>query len=422
MICASGDMVADETCSDSTDDTLDSFTDYLVLNAAGAIIRQNGFFMVVYPRHTPANDWGFMKASKISSAALRFHVLPTTQGFEQYHTPTKEILKPDTTPLAAICKAELALDRSVLFQGPQRYRLDKTVFLMFPSHSTLEVQLLTVYLLEMGAKVFHADVPGAWEEFGKQLRDKGEDFSKSGVILFHPSMDQYWKIPFFRFLLFRSCYNFFQLGKAPSLAYHPEATKSYSCVRLFPFGALWLLTDDVLEHRPRAALKILERFHDGIKRKPVALKQDRFVTRPGVKDWLVDITDKYSGKEADNIDRHKLLLVVLKLLRSTDGRKRHAIGELPLIVSPPVQELPSYPAMWDRDEESATEWLVEWFAGRCIMERERFRRFCVIFEQSSGPEQTPGVGSEKDPKGWTKKWTHIRVTNPTRWLDTGGKG
>jgi hypothetical protein len=76
--------------------------------------------------------------------------------------------------------------------------------------------------------------------------------------------------------------------------------------------------------------------------------------------------------------------------------------------------------MWDSSEEEATEFLVNWFAGHTIQECEDYRRFNVLFEQHTTlSAQTPGLNqfdNPKDPREWMKKYTHLKITTPARFV------
>ncbi|KAG9819624.1 hypothetical protein KCU98_g17989, partial [Aureobasidium melanogenum] len=91
-----------------------------------------------------------------------------------------------------------------------------------------------------------------------------------------------------------------------------------------------------------------------------------------------------------------------------------------MLCSPPKSEMPEYNSIWDSSEQEATEFLVNWYAGNAIDECENYRRFNVLYEQhDTSAAQTPGLmqpDNPKDPKEWMKKYTHIRVTTPARYI------
>jgi len=183
-----------------------------------------------------------------------------------------------------------------------------------------------------------------------------------------------------------------------------------------------LVTDDVFEFTPKLALGVLDTFYKAGENKPRGGKNDRIVTRPGIKAWLLDLADKYAS-DANIGHRLKLYESACRLLpdESEDDRVRLPNEEPPLLVSPSVADMPGYSTLWDQDESEATDTLVAWFAAWCIHEREQFRRFMVVHEQSRRPENTPGLGAEKDPREWSRKYNHIRVVNSQRWIQSRGK-
>ena len=304
---------------------------------------------------------------------------------------------------------------------------------MFPSRAAPEVQLITAWLLDIGATVYYADVPGAWDLFWR----KQKNYTRSGLVLYHPSMNQYWKFPDLQYSLFSGHYNHFQIGVDGGLTYHPGAAARYSAVRLFVHGSATLITDDVFEHHPSRAAYVLEIFCKEYV-KAGGASDYKIVTRPGLKEWLLDLLDKHKHLP-DAADRLRLYHAVQRLLPDSYEETDILPIETPHLISPRALELPDYARKWDVDEEEATEWLVQWFAGMTVLviskrlpreiltvhrrigwsmlERENIRKFIIVHEQSRKPEQTPGVGTEKDPRLWSKKFNHIKVMNAKRWTE-----
>ncbi|KAL1311071.1 hypothetical protein AAFC00_001280 [Neodothiora populina] len=395
--CYTGDIVHAEA-----DAAFKSFANYMLINSTGAVIQHHDCLVIVHPMNY--DDWDFIGPQVNTSSGLRFLVQPmTTPIYRISNLASEESL----TPLQRICLQQFDLDQRRLFQRFDQ-KLEKNVFLMFPSRQTVEVQLITACLLEMGASVYNAGVHASWDQF----RCDQKEFARSGVVLFHPTITQYHQIPAFNWVLFTTHYNLFQLGVDSTLRCHPEAATKYSCVRLFPQGAVTLITDDVFEYHPHLAVEVLRIFDQELNVKSTVRKNDCLLTRPDVVEWLVDLVDKYAAE--DDPERHKnrleLLHIVLGLLpdKTIDP---FISPEPPRLISPPSAEMPDYIGKWDYDEESATNWLVEWLAGWCISERESFRRFTVVHEQCRKPEQTPGFSAIKDPRGWSKKFSHIKVIN-----------
>lgn len=368
--------------------------------------------MVCYP--TTVQDWDFISNNGISKSTLRFYVqapFPTSLRSPSNFT------KPGESTIIDVCEKQLGLDQKRLFSGAgsdkngQHKILDKAVFLVYPSRDSAEVYLLTAYLDKIGATIYHTDVPYAWSYF--------HIHHKSGVVIFHPSMSRYWEITFFYDTLYKGNFNIFQLGIDDTLLDHPQTT--YSCVRLFAQSIATLITDDVFEHNPKQAKAVLELFLARTSPKQAGLKNDRIVTRPGLKDWLLDLIQEHPDDKTSIHYWVAIYVLVDQLMTPGEGDSGPSMAErdIPWIISPPLDELPGYEKMWDRDQETATDYLVEWFAGWSIFERERFRRFAVLHESARRAEQTPGFDKTggKDPRGFSKRHQHILVTTPNRWLN-----
>lgn len=385
--------------------------------------------MLIYP--TNSHDWDFIEHYGVAKSVLRFRVQSPMPALPSTLASSEDAAQLSKESLVDICEKYLDLSQERLFDGAGRDKtLAKAVFLMFPSRGSAEVQLITAYLHEIGAIVYHADIPNAWTAF--------RTHQKSGAIIFHPSMSRYWDIAGFYEALSEGSFNMFQLGIDDTLLDHAETT--YSCVRLFAQSAATLITDDIIEHHPQQAKRIFELFMTKSFKKPIiGSRNDRLVTRPGLKDWLLDLLQQHPDKPAAQY--WAAIYVMVDKLTSPDEtpdparskpgspdslHRQDASSSITdrdqcLVISPPLDDLPDYPAMWERDQESATDYLVQWFAGWGVFERERFRRFAVLHEENRRAEQTPGFGTgSKDPRGWSKKWQHVRVTTPNRWLHSNG--
>ncbi|GAB7354843.1 hypothetical protein MBLNU459_g5223t1 [Dothideomycetes sp. NU459] len=386
----------------------ESFVERLLLNTAGAIVRHEHYLMLIYPMKS--HDWDFLANPDTVRSSLGFHIqapLPATSG---ELSASRDFARNAKPTLVETCEKLLGLDQKRLFDGAGKDKtVDRAVFLMFPSRKSAEVKLITAYLDEIGSLVYHADVASSWSLFLSS-------HCKSGVIIFHPIMNRYWEIPRFYEALFDGGVNIFQLGVDDRLLDQPDT--AYSCVRLFAQSTATFITDDVIFYLPKLATDVFEAFKNKTFKKPVGFRNDRIVTRPGLKDWLHDLIQDQRNDRTSAMWWARISVILDKLTTGSEQDSGRSISdpEHQLVVSPPVEDLPEYPDMWERDEETATDWLVKWFAGYGIFERQRFRRFNVIHEQRRNAEQTPGLdGGAKDPRGWSKTFQHIRVTTPRRW-------
>lgn len=386
-------------------DLSEHIVEYLLLTGGGLVINESQFLMVIYP--TNADDWRFFRkaGTVLALSGLGFHVLPPLAGelpTQETHRSEMLSITPTETPIQAVGERLLDLKEERLFSGAGK-TLDKVVFLMFPSDRPYEQHLVTAYLHSLGATVFSATTPGAWQYFVQKL--------KSGVVIFHSSVYNYWQIPNFSRVL-RQGINIFELGVDE--ASQPQSA-GYTCTRLFPHGSVLLITDDVFIYHPQRALSILEKCRSDHEGKPAGARNDRIIGRPGLKQWLFELMDMPDHSRADNtpsngsqVDRIKLYYTVCEILTPGDGM---IVPEDCLIVSPPVEEMPSYPPMWDTDQGKATDYLVNWFAGWCVGEKERFRRFAICHRGRDGAH----AEADRAAKSWMKEYQHVRVLSPSQW-------
>lgn len=352
----------------------------------------------------------------LQAAADREYEVATTDPTDQI-APANGLIS--DCFIDSICGRRLGLNKHEMltFSRNNDTHIITNVFLMFPSRETPEALVITAWLLANGVSVYHADAAGAWIEF----QTRQESCQKPGTVIMHPSLDLYGHMPNFVWVLIGPN-NIFQVGYDPSQNDPPKsstnaaAASTYSCLRLFPSSGLTLITDDLFEFHPGKAAHVLEIRERDLGRKGVAVSSERIITRPGLEDWLLDILGKYKKQDdaATRRDRMRLCHVVTRLPSGTIGAPVDE-EDPPLLLSPAMSEFADYLVKWHRDEESATDWLVDWFQGECVLGRELYRRFMVIHEPRPNAEQTPGQSLDKDPRGWMKKFRHIKVMNYKRY-------
>lgn len=317
-----------------------------------------------------------------------------------------------------MCAEHLNLNPEILFAGNKGKHIEKVVYLAFPK-GTPETKLIEVFLNEVGARFLHSEDCDLWNQFCS----KGSTGNR--VALFHPSMNSFWKLPDFWNVLATGV-NIFQVGVSKSIKGRPDLPVKYNCTRLFPSGTLTFITDDIFKYHPAQALQVLE-IHEGYKKKPEGGRNDRIYCRPGILAWLAELIDEDREKgilteDSPRIKCWQLVCELLSTLVADNSRNpfRSDVRPPSMLYSPPKSEMPEYASLWDSNEEEATESLVNWFAGHGIHECENYRRFNVLYEQHGIlAAQTPGLmqpENPKDPKEWMKKYTHIRVTTPARYI------
>ncbi|KAI4718802.1 hypothetical protein E4T48_04935 [Aureobasidium sp. EXF-10727] len=385
--------------------------DFLVLHSSCVVIRTNDFMFVVYATRNP--DWKFMPHRGPEKPGLRWYLQAAAPG-----TSDPIITKPTKSSFISMCAEHLDLNPEILFAGNKSKHIEKTVYLFFP-RETPETKLVEVFLNEVGAKFVHSDDCDLWSQFCSR------GSAGNRVVLFHPSMNEFWKVPEFSNVLLTGV-NMFQIGVSKSVKTRLDSPTKYNCTRLFPSGTLTLITDDIFKYHPAQALQVLG-IYEGYKKKPEGGRNDRIYCRPGVLAWLAELIDedREKGILAEHSPRIRCWQLVCELLGTpvADHSRNPFRSDMKppsMLYSPPKSEMPSYGPMWDSSEEEATDLLVGWFAGHGIEECENYRRFNVLYEQYGMiSAQTPGLmqpDNPKDPKEWMKKFTHIRVTTPARYI------
>ncbi|KEQ60801.1 uncharacterized protein M437DRAFT_53944 [Aureobasidium melanogenum CBS 110374] len=398
VICAPGDALATY------------LEDFLVLHSSCIALRTDDFIFVIYPTQNP--DWKFMPYRGPERPGLRWYLQAAVPG-----TSEPIIVRQTKASFISMCSEHLDLNPEVLFAANRGKHIEKFVYLCFPK-GTPETKLVEVFLNEVGAKFVHSEDCDLWSQFC------GKGSTVNRVVLFHPSMNFFWKLPDFWSVLATGV-NIFQVGVSKAIRNRADLPAKYNCMRLFPSGTLTLITDEIFKYHPAQALQVLEIF-EGYKAKPEGGRNDRIYCRPGILAWLAELIDEDREKGTnDTSPRVKCWQLVCELLGTpvADNSRnpfRSDVRPPSMLYSPPKIEMPEYASTWDSSEQEATEFLVNWFAGSAVEECETYRRFNVLYEQNdTSVAQTPGVmqpDNPKDPKEWMKKYTHIRVTTPARYI------
>lgn len=398
-------------CSTTGDTVANYLEDFLVLQSSCLAIRNSIFVFVVYPTQNP--DWNYMPHRGPNRSGLRWYLQAAVPS-----TLEPILVKPTKSSFISMCSEHLDLNPDILFTGNRGKHVDKIVYLSFPKES-LETKLVEVFLNEVGAKYVYSEDCDLWTQFC------GKGLNANRVVLFHPSRNGFWKIPEFWNVLATGV-NIFQVGVSRLIKLRPDSPIKYNCTRLFPSGTLTLITDGIFKYDPAHAVQVLKIF-EGYKVKPEGGRKDRLYCRPGILAWLAELIDedREKGNLAEDSPRVKCWQLVCELLGTpvADNSRNPFRSDMkppPMLYSPPKSEMPEYSPLWDSSEEEATEFLVNWFAGHAIEECENHRRFNVLYEQHGAlSAQTPGLmqpENPKDPKEWMKRYTHIKITTPARFV------
>lgn len=393
----------------------------------GAVVKSRLYSMIIYP--ILAAEWDHLQrvkggASQAGSARLGFYIsstLPDLLG-----PPAETIFN---RPALLIDAEDTTLGIKKLFDGSNGKKLNRIAFLMFPSHLAAEMVVITKYLESLNVRVYCAGTTGAWERFIYPLLYTNDPRAGpgGGVILFHPSMSDYHKIPTFWHTLYQGMYNHFEVDANKNSTTGPSGPTDWTCKRLFPHRSIILITDDVFTHYPGKALEILEVLKRKNKVKPAGATFDRIWTRPELEEFLLQLASEQYEPEskAGNKDRIKLYRVASEMLQPESSGVTSPLAEDEargsLIVSPAAWKTPQYQSLHDSSPQAANDWLVEYFAGHCLEMRTRFRMFTVIHQGSGKPDRTPRDGRDEDEKAWMGRFQHIVVMKPDKWLDISKK-
>ena len=218
-----------------------------------------------------------------------------------------------------------------------------------------------------------------------------------------------------------------------------EDAKDPHLIRLFPHGAVILLTESLILYRPHEALRILMWFRLAIlsgnhQKTPGTWK---LAIRLHVRPWLLDILDLYNDTKTDVFGCGKQVFAdiytnITWLFESDyrpDGAKYAVLDGMMCLEgddetpddNAPLVAPASLRAMRDRKEWNVEnlevevdhdnirlndDLLIQWFAEWAILACEDFRRFQIVL----GYE--PGDRHDNIARRYQKTWGHIEVLTP----------
>lgn len=378
------------------------------LHASGFVSVQDRFTLLIYPSNS--DEWRFVERTNLPTApktSLRFCMFPPIQDFDPKAT-VAAVAEPVSLQLSAaalVSKALLSFDSSrVVDKGG-----DQKMFIAWPAHRTQELMVLVKYFQGLHCKVYHSGTPGAWAYF----RGKA---GKGSVVIVHPEVPL-WEIPkLYTFLM--SDVKFYAMRTQSPPGTDTDHQHTLHCERLFPHGGVTFITDDVLVYDPEKATEIIKAYLKTNAAKPAGGEHDKIAARPGVKAWLRKIAQENTAERGRPDGRWLELYESVCKLCPPEAEDPYDLGNpLPSsnLVSIPAEELPSFYGLWEKDEEAATNMMVEWFAGWSAMNAYNFRRIRVCYEPKGGemvqsPDGRFSVGA--DPREWSKKYQHIGVLRP----------
>ncbi|TKA68633.1 hypothetical protein B0A55_07372 [Friedmanniomyces simplex] len=393
----------------------DAVAECCKLHASGLVAMQDNFTLLLYPARD--DEWRFLERPNVPTvpnAPLRFQFMPPLEGrgHKQAAADGSSVPPAWQRPSVTVAKDMLNIDARNLLVEKEGRQADTSVFLAWPQEHEAELQILVKCFQDLNCKVYHSGTPGAWQYYRRK-------YNKSCLILVHPDTPL-WEIPRLHSMLQNGGVRMFSIGLQLLARQSLEDPAVYHCERLFPFGKVTFITDEVFVNHPEKASQVIQLFLENNKVKPPGGENDKIAARPGVKDWLRQLATERTTERGRNDNRWlQLYYDICQLCPPEDEDPYDLPNPSPTshLVSLPPQELPSFIGLWEHDPDAATDAMVEWFAGWSVLNANKFRKFLVCHEPQKGTMVTDENGQSKyhvdaDPRGWAKRWQHIDVQRP----------
>ncbi|KAI7096773.1 hypothetical protein KC340_g11051 [Hortaea werneckii] len=381
------------------------------LHSAGLVAMKDEYTLLIYPRN--ADEWSFLDSvsTGVAKAPLRFRLLPPLPDFDRGEsTQYSRNLLSMQQPANTVGNSLLGLDEANLIPKGA----DRAVFICWPELQGADMKLIAQYLQGLKYKVYSSNDPGAWEYF----RHK---YSKApSTIICHPDAPIWEMSKLYSLLINNGHAKFVAVSRRRMNGDTEHGQPLFQSHNIFPHGKVIFITDDVFCYNPDKAAEIIEQFVRDNAAKPVGGQHDRIAARPGIKSWLAkSALERTSDRGRQDLRWMNLYHKICTLCPLEDEDPDDFGRLLPSsnLISIPPEELPSFQGLWEKDEQAATELMVNWFAGFAFAESRHFRRFFVCHEPRSGGIAVDENGKAvnkvpKDPKNWSAKYSHIAVMGP----------
>ncbi|KAI7473946.1 hypothetical protein KC351_g10819 [Hortaea werneckii] len=388
-----------------------NIAEFCRLHSAGLVAINDEYTLFIYPRN--ADEWSFLDSSStgVAKAPLRFRLLPPVPDFDRREStqhsghllPMRESADKVGQSLLGLAEANLipkGADRAVLICWPEQQRAD--------------MKLIAQYLQAQKCKTYSSSDPGAWEYF----RHK---YGKApSTIICHPDAPIWEMSKLYSLLINNGHAKFVTVSRRSTSADKEHSLPLFQSQNIFPHGKVIFITDDVFYYYPDKAAEIIEQFVRDNAAKPVGGQHDRIAARPGIKAWLAKLAlERTSVRGRQDLRWMNLYHKICTLCPLEDEDPDDFGRLLPSsnLISIHPDELPSFQGLWEKDEKTATELMVNWFAGFAFAESKHLRRFFVCHEAKSGGAVMGGDGMATgkvpaDPKNWSAKYSHIAVMTP----------
>jgi chromo domain-containing protein 1 len=354
------------------------------LNTCGFIATvDHASKMLIYP--SDAEGWKFLEEPGVKfDTPLTFRLLQALESADVSPLAVEDNLR---SPIISICQDLAKVDTERLFKKKDGQVDVKTVFLMFPPTRQTELEIYVDFFAALGTRVYTSAMPGAWAYFRK--------IPRGNLLVIHADVP-IWRIPGLFSFLTTTTSKVFRVGQSNG-----------GFERLCPYGTAVLIPDDLFVYHPDDALDIIQEYLVRHKRKNDGAEFDRIVARPGVKPWLEKLALQHWQEHGRKDSRWIKLYHAMCQLCPPDAEDPDDLpNPLPTswLISSSPELLPSYEALWEKDEDQAMEHLVNWYAGWSIEYVNSFRKLYIARPNHSGGSSEH---ESLDPKGWGNRYQHV---------------
>ena len=294
-----------------------------------------------------------------------------------------------------------------------------------------ELRILEKYFVELKRRVLTSNAgPGGWKMFSEKYS------SHECLLVVHPNENFLDSLPGLSGLLttYGSSFRVFSIGVQHEKCSREHRKPAYEAQRLFPHAGITFITDDVFVYYPDKATQIIEDFADDPKNKIPGWQMGKIGARPGIKNWLFQLAvtkmkeHAGDGKALPYVNVYDAICRLCPLADEDPTLPdKHVPLESSFLWSPSSDSLPSFQGRWESgDEEGATDYMANFFAGEACCKAWKYRKFYFVYERPgddvTGPDsQGSQEKVEADPKGWGKRYSHISVVPPDHILEINQK-
>ncbi|KAL1952486.1 hypothetical protein VTO42DRAFT_5192 [Malbranchea cinnamomea] len=333
---------------------------------------------------------------------------------ERHDVPPPLVSNSQNIDLASIFRDKFGINfKELIFvkTGKQVERV-RAFYLCFPEQPNEvkeEFELVRLFLNQQKVPIFTSQLEGDWERFLGTVT--------SGTVLFHQSFTFYEDLPKLNKLLQQPSFNIFNI----SLRQPIEGTTDSHLKRLFPRGGVILMTEDFIVDETTHALLVMEWFAN------FAKPDWKIFFRPNIQQWLYSLFDTWKDDKIFQIYCYiKQLIPEYPPSHHNYSRRYGSPDSLDGLTDDEGQHhpfistrvLPNYGSRSEDDHDAIpkglsqaerdADHLIEYFAGWCLANCHKYRKFYVLTHFKPQPR-------------W-EKWHHLTITSGQKFLQILTRG